>query len=194
MPLAAIALRLKYRNILKQPKGFGLSFAALLPLGVSILVPLETAQAASGSGQTQTNINRGVTIIKNADLHFGDFIAGTTQSRFSLNADNGAILPLNGNAVSLGGTRTAASFTAFGAPLETVRITVSQNQIDLTRVNGSEKMRVDQFRFDGGNGTRNRMLDASGSVTYRLGGRLTINPNQVSGAYVGSFNISIDYQ
>ncbi|WP_373490680.1 DUF4402 domain-containing protein [Parasphingorhabdus sp.] len=179
---------------MKQPKGFGLSFAALLPLGVSILVPLETAQAASGSGQTQTNINRGVTIIKNADLHFGDFIAGTTQSRFSLNADNGAILPLNGNAVSLGGTRTAASFTAFGAPLETVRITVSQNQIDLTRVNGSEKMRVDQFRFDGGNGTRNRMLDASGSVTYRLGGRLTINPNQVSGAYVGSFNISIDYQ
>jgi hypothetical protein len=73
-------------------------------------------------------------------------------------------------------------------------MTVSQSQIDLTRINGTETMRVDQFRFDGGNGTRNRTLSASGSVEYKLGGRLTINANQTAGAYVGSFNISIDYQ
>lgn len=111
-----------------------------------------------------------------------------------MNPNSGAIVQLSGNAVSLGGTQTAASFTAFGTPLETVRMTVSQNRIDLTRVNGTEVMRVDQFRFDGGNGTRNRTLSASGSVAYKLGGRLTINPNQAGGAYVGSFNITIGYQ
>ncbi len=73
-------------------------------------------------------------------------------------------------------------------------MTVNQNKIDLTRVNGTEKMQVDQFRFDGGNGTRNRTLSASGSVVYKLGGRLTINANQAAGSYVGSFNINIDYQ
>jgi hypothetical protein len=157
-------------------------------------VPFAAAQAASGSAQTRIIVNQGVNISKNAELSFGDFSAGTTQSRFRMDPDSGTIIPLGGNAVSLGGTRTAASFTAFGAPHETVRMTVSQSQIDLTRINGTETMRVDQFRFDGGNGTRNRTLSASGSVEYKLGGRLTINANQTAGAYVGSFNISIDYQ
>jgi hypothetical protein len=166
----------------------------LLPFCIAIYFPFSVAQAAPGSGKAQTTINQGVNITKNADLHFGDFAAGTSQSRFRMDPDLGVITQLNGNAVSLGGTRTAASFTAFGTPLQSVRMTVSQNQIELTRVNGTETMRVDQFRFDGGNGTRNRTLSASGTVEYKLGGRLTINPGQVGGAYVGTFNINIEYQ
>ena len=73
-------------------------------------------------------------------------------------------------------------------------MTVSQNQINLTRVGGTETMQVDQFRLDGGNGTRNRFLNAAGTVEYRLGGRLTIGASQAGGAYVGTFDINIDYQ
>jgi hypothetical protein len=175
-------------------QGFRISCAAMLSFCALVCFPFAAVQAASGSGQTQTILNKGVNISKNADLRFGDFSAGKKSSQFRLDPDSGAIIQLNGDALSLGGTRTAASFTAFGLPLHTVRMTVSTNQIDLIRVNGSEKMRVDQFRFDGGNGTRNRTLSASGSVEYKLGGRLTINPNQIGGAYVGSFNINIDYQ
>ena len=175
-------------------RGKGITMKCGLMLPAALCLPLSAAQAGAGNGQTQTNINQGVNISKNADLRFGDFAAGTSQSRFRLNPDNGTIAQLSGNALSLGGTRTAASFTAFGTPLQTVRMTISQNQINLTRVNGTETMRVDQFRLDGGNGTRNRILGADGSVTYALGGRLTINPGQAGGAYVGSLNISIDYQ
>lgn len=174
--------------------GFGIRCALMLPLPVAICSPLAMAQAGTGNGQTQTIVNQGVNITKDADLHFGNFAAGTTQSRFRLDPDSGTLIQLSGNAVSLGGTRTAASFTAFGTPLATVRLTVSQNRIDLVRINGTDRMLVDQFSFDGGNGTRNRTLGASGSVTYRLGGRLTINPTQAGGAYVGSFNINVDYQ
>lgn len=175
-------------------QGYRLAYTLLLPFCAAVCFPFTEAQAAPGSGQAQTKVSQGINISKNADLHFGNFSAGTTQSRFRMNPNSGAIVQLSGNAVSLGGTQTAASFTAFGTPLETVRMTVSQNRIDLTRVNGTEVMRVDQFRFDGGNGTRNRTLSASGSVAYKLGGRLTINPNQAGGAYVGSFNITIDCQ
>ncbi len=168
--------------------------ATFLSFCAAVCVPLTAAEASSGNGQSRTTVNQGVNIVKNADLHFGDFSAGTNTSRFVINPNTDALTQLSGNAVSLGGTRTAASFTAFGKPLERVRITVSQNQIDLTRVSGTETMRVDQFRFDGGNGTRNRTLNASGSVNYKLGGRLTIGPNQAAGAYVGTFNITIEYQ
>jgi hypothetical protein len=183
---------LKDKDSSMRLAGFRLGWGLLLPAAVCL--PVSVAHAAAGSGQSRTTVNQGVNITKNADLHFGDFAAGTAQSRFRMDPDSGTIVQLSGDALSLGGTRTAASFTAFGTPLETVRMTVSQNQIDLTRINGTETMRVDQLRFDGGNGTRNRALDASGSVTYKLGGRLTINPNQIGGAYVGSFNINIDYQ
>lgn len=168
--------------------------AAVFASCASVCVPFTAAEAAPANGQTRTTVNQGVNITKNADLHFGDFAAGTNLSRFRIDPDTDALTQLSGNAVSLGGTRTAASFSAYGTPLERVRMTVSQNQIDLTRVGGTETMRVDQFRFDGGNGTRNRTLSASGSVDYKLGGRLTINANQTAGAYVGSFNITIEYQ
>lgn len=168
--------------------------AAIMSLCATIFVPLAAVEASSGNGQSRITINQGVNIIKNADLQFGNFAAGTTQSRFRIDPVTDAVVQLSGNAVSLGGTRTAASFTAFGKPLERVRITVNQNRIDLTRVGGTETMRVDQLRLDGGNGSRNRTLDASGSAEYKLGGRLTINPNQAGGAYAGTFNITIEYQ
>ncbi|MEH6791656.1 DUF4402 domain-containing protein [Parasphingorhabdus sp.] len=166
----------------------------ILCCAAAAVFPASAAEASTGSAQTRTVLNKGVNISKNADLQFGDFAAGTTQSRFRIDAVTGAIVRLNGNATSLGGTRSVATFIAQGTPFETVRLTVSENQIDLTRINGSDTMRVDQFRLDGGNGTRNRTLGASGSAVYKLGGRLTIGPNQAGGAYVGSFNISIDYQ
>lgn len=176
-----------------RSEGFKISCGLLLPFPAAVCLPF-AAQAAPGSGQTQSTINQGVNISKTADLQFGDFAAGTTQSRFRLDPDSGAVIQLNGNAASLGGTRSAASFTAVGTPLQTVRMTVSQNRINLTRVSGSDTMRVDQFRLNGGNGTRDRTLGASGSVEYKLGGRLTIKPNQTAGAYLGSFNINMDYQ
>ena len=168
--------------------------AAVLPVLAGACLSATAANAASGNGQSRTSINRSVTITKNADLHFGNFAAGTSQSRFRIEPEADTLTQLSGNAIPLGGTRTAASFTAIGRPLERVRITVNQNQIDLIRVGGTQTMRVDQFRLDGGNGTRNRFLNAGGSVNYKVGGRLTIAPNQAGGAYVGSFNVTIDYQ
>lgn len=185
---------MNHRKSFARTKWSAFYCAAVIPLSAAICVPLTAVDAAPGNGQTRTTVNQGVNITKNTDLHFGNFSAGTNTSRFTIDPDTGALIQLSGNAVSLGGTRTAASFTAYGTPLERVRMTVSQNQIDLTRVGGTQTMRVDQFRFDGGNGTRNRSLSASGSVDYKLGGRLTINANQAAGAYVGTFNVTIDYQ
>lgn len=172
----------------------GLCCAAFVSFCAFLVVPHVAAEAASTNGQTRTTVNQGVNITKNSDLHFGDFIAGTAQSRFRLDPDTEAVTQLSGNAISIGGTQTAASFTAHGSPMAVVRLQVRQNQINLVRAGGSETMRVDQFRLDGGNGTRNRRLGAGGTIDYRLGGRLTINPNQAGGAYVGSFEITLDYQ
>ncbi|MEP0642136.1 DUF4402 domain-containing protein, partial [Parasphingorhabdus sp.] len=94
-----------------------------------MFAPSTAAEAASRNGQTRTTVSQAVSITKNADLHFGDFAAGTSQSRFRLNPANDTVTQLSGNAVPLGGSQTAASFTAFGTPLYRVRMTVNQNRI-----------------------------------------------------------------
>lgn len=148
------------------------------------------AQAQNGVSQARTIVNQSVQITKNADLEFGDFVAGTTNSVFRLNPNSGNLTQRSGDAVAIGGTPSAASFTATGTPLFRVRITSNQNRIFLTRSGGTERMRVNRFRFDG---RRNRTLDASGAVTYRVGGQLRVGPNQVPGTYTGNFNITVDY-
>ena len=148
------------------------------------------AQAANGSTDTTADIRQPVTITKDNDMDFGTFIPGTTRSVFRLNPNNDNLTQRNGNAIAFGGTPTAASFTVNGTPNLRVRITSGQNRIFITRDGGTETMRVNRFRFDGG---RNRFLDASGEVTYRVGGQIRVGANQAAGTYRGNFNITVDY-
>ena len=148
------------------------------------------ALAAPANGDSTANIQQAVTVVKTADLEFGNYVPGTTRSVFRLNPNNGNVTQRNGNATFLGGTTAPAAFTASGTPLLRVRITSNQNRIFITRDGGTETMRVNRFRFDGG---RNRFLDASGDVSYRVGGQLRVGANQAPGTYRGSFNVTIDY-
>ncbi|MDZ7588853.1 MAG: DUF4402 domain-containing protein [Parasphingorhabdus sp.] len=168
--------------------------AALVISGVALICG-SAASAASGQGQARVKVGTAVRVVKTADLDFGDFAAGTTTTRFILNAATNTLTKQGGgNALPIGGTPAAASFTASGLPLLRVRITVNNAAITLVRNGGTETMRVDRLRLDGGNGTRNRFLNALGNVTYKVGGRLTIGAAQRDGAYRGTFGVTIDYQ
>ena len=161
----------------------------LLPAAAGMLCA-PPAMAANANGQSNANINQSVTIVKDADLDFGDFIAGTVNSVFRLNPNNGNLNQRSGDAVAFGGVPTPAAFTASGTPLLRVRITSNQNRIFIVRDGGTETMRVNRFRFDG---NRNRFLNAAGEVTYQVGGQLRVGANQVPGTYRGAFNVTIDY-
>ncbi len=165
--------------------------AALMLPALACIGLAQPAQAQSASGDATVVVNQGVNMVKNSDLHFGDFIAGTIRSVFRMDPATGALDQRNGNATSIGGAPTVASFTAFGTPLTSVQITVAENRIDIVRDGGTETMRVNRFRFDG---PRNRTLDASGEANYQIGGQLRIGANQVGGTYRGVFNVTIDYQ
>lgn len=168
----------------------GRSKATWLLACAACSVPFSPAYAAPASGETRTTINQSVVVTKNADLFFGDFVPGTSNSVFRLNPRNGNLNQRSGDAIAIGGTPAAASFTASGTPLLRVRISSGQNRIFIVRDGGTERMRVNRFRFDG---RRNRSLNAAGEVTYRVGGQLRVGANQVPGTYRGTFAVNIDY-
>lgn len=149
--------------------------------------------AQSDTGEARVDLVQPITVVKNSDLNFGNFIAGTTNSSFRIDAVNGIMSQLNGDAISIGGTQSRASFTATGRPFEQANIRRVQNSINIVRVGGTETMRVDNFWLGNRAGLRDQTLDASGQATYFVGGRLRIGANQAAGAYRGNFDVTIDY-
>lgn len=150
--------------------------------------------ANAQSADTMASVNRSITVVKNSDLLFGDFIAGTTNSNFRMHAVTGNLIQLSGDAVSIGGAQGRASFTATGTPFAQANIRRSQNSINIVRDGGTETMRVDNFWLGNSGGLRDQILDAAGQATYFVGGRLRIGANQAAGTYRGSFDVTIEYQ
>lgn len=150
----------------------------------------QPAQAQSANSDVNATINTAIEITKNADLDFGDFVPGTTNSIFRLNPRNGNLNQRSGDATAVGGGHEAASFSVSGTPFLRVRIARGQNRIFIVRDGGTERMRINRFRFDGSR----RFLDASGEATYRVGGQIRVGPNQAAGTYRGAFDVTVDYQ
>lgn len=126
---------------------------------------------------------------KKADLLFGDFATGTTESVFRINPRTAVLSQQNGDAVSLGGTQSFASIEVTGTALMRVQISTGKRSILIRRTGGSQTMRIDRFRFD----SRQKILDADGAQSFNIGGQLHIGANQRAGTYRGSFDVSIDY-
>jgi len=158
------------------------------------LLSVQPAKAQTASGQANVDVRQPLTVVKNSDLDFGAFVAGTTNSEFRIDAVTGVMAQLNGNAIAMGGTTSRASFTATGTPFQQANIRRSQNSIDIVRDGGSETMRVNDFWLGNRAGLRDQVLDASGQATYFVGGKLRIGANQAAGIYRGTFNVTIEYQ
>jgi hypothetical protein len=65
------------------------------------------------------------------------------------------------------------------------------NVITLTRVGGGPTMTVDNFTVEGGAGWR--LVPTNTVFQFRVGGRLNVGPNQPTGTYNGSFNVTVTY-
>lgn len=163
-----------------------LLLAVLLPTTLCAAGPVA---AASKSAQARVTISQPVTMTKRADLLFGDFATGTTDSVFRINPRSGLLSQQNGDALSLGGTQTLASIEVTGTALMRVQISAGMQSLLIRRTSGPQTMRIDRFRFD----RRLKSLNAAGEQTFSIGGQLRIGANQRAGTYRGSFDVSIDY-
>lgn len=158
----------------------------LLP---AVLCSAGPVAAASKSSQARVTISQPVTMTKKADLLFGDFATGTTDSIFRIDPRSAVLSQQNGDAVSLGGTQTLAAVEVTGTALTRVQISTGDASILIRRVGGRQTMRIDRFRFD----RRLKNLDAAGEQSFNIGGQLRVGANQRAGTYRGTFNVSIDY-
>lgn len=164
-----------------------------------VLVVLASAPAAFA--QASDNDARAVTIgplsvVKTRDLQYGNIISGNGNGTVFIDTRNGNISTTGGVTLA-GGVTSRANFIIYGGPNQIVEISIP-GSLFVTHANGTDQMRIDRLAI--GNGNRNfstfvrGLLGTLGIYNLTVGGRLRVNGNQPTGAYSGSFIMTVDYQ
>jgi Domain of unknown function (DUF4402) len=156
---------------------------------VASLLPLSAANAQFSSdtdtASASVTIVSAISITKTVDMNFGDVVEGA--GTVILATDNGRTATGN---TTLGNSTAAAaaSFSVTGDSGATYAITLPGSAITLTGT-GTD-MTVDTFVSDhpGDTGTL-----TGGTDTILVGATLNVGATQTTGAYTGSFDLTVAY-
>lgn len=148
--------------------------------------------AQVGTGRAQAYVLEPLSLLNTRGLDFGIITAGPTAGTVTIDPATEA-RTVTGGVVPLGGSVSAAEFLGAGAAKSKIAIIKEPRaSITLTRSGGTETMTVDTFMVEGGNGT-SRQLGNDGTLRFRVGARLNVGANQAQGTYLGTFNVTVDY-
>jgi len=129
-----------------------------------------------------------LSIAKDVDLHFGTAWRGAALGTVVL-TPAGVRSATGGVTLSgLAPAATVASFTISGEPTRAITITLPS--ADVTITDGTNNMIVNTFVSNPAGGA----YTLTGPTTVlTVGATLNVAANQPSGAYTGSFNVSVNY-
>lgn len=131
-----------------------------------------------------------LTLLNTDDLDFGVLFPSATAGTATLDPVTGVVTTTGG--VIAGPQPTSpAAFVGAGTRQRPVILRVPNAPITLTRVGGTETMTVSNFTLDG---PLVRHITPFEAYEFQVGGQLNLNPNQAGGTYVGTFNVTAQYQ
>jgi hypothetical protein len=172
------------------------ALAGLLALWAGPAGAQETFQ-----GEARAALIEPLTLTKLADLDFG-YIIPATGGTIILSPTVAPNCTTTGTLIQSGPCQPAA-FAGLGAQGQRVRVRRPVGRT-ITLTGPGEAMDITNITINGNPGLtpvrsnpnweRYLIASADGSFTFRVGGTLTVNPEQAPGIYSGSFDIRIDYQ
>lgn len=160
----------------------------------------QTALAQSGtSAESEALIVTPLSFIKAENLDFGSIIPGTNNGWITLSP--GGAVTTTGGIIVLPGSSQPAKFAGYGAVNQLVTIRLNRNNYSLTRIGGTETMRLRRITIGsappttlGANIRTFRIVAPSGAFAFTVGGQLRVRPNQAPGVYQTEFDVTLEYQ
>ncbi len=165
--------------------------AAGIMAGSSAALAQSTATAtATGT----TTIIRPLTISKDVDLAFGRIVKPGTGSGTVAVANTGSSALAGSGAIALPGLAVShAQFTMAGEGGQLVNVTVPAS-FDMALVGGTgQKITVSLDPDLGTSTTLSNALGVAGSKTLNVGGHFSLPSTQDTGAYSGTFDVTVAY-
>jgi hypothetical protein len=169
-----------------------ISKTAIAMLMVSGLASPAFAQS-SGSVTTTgtTTIIQPVTISQDNALAFGTLVRPTSGSSTVSIGTGADTVSTTGSAVVLRGTTSRARYTITGEGGETVSVAMPAT-FNLTK-SGAPALAVTLTRNPTGNLTLSNALGSTGTASLDIGGSFAISDTTPTGAYSGTFTVSVAY-
>lgn len=147
-----------------------------------------TPKAAALPAKASADIRRAAQVRLLNDLNFGALTV-TTAGTAVLNPNTEA-LTTTGGVASVGGNPYSALFESVSPVKGVVIVRIPNKPITLIRVGGAETMTVSTWTI---NGSNSRNVNSKEPFTFKVGGTLNVNANQVEGLYVGTFTVDVQY-
>jgi hypothetical protein len=140
-------------------------------------------QSSSATTTGTTTIIQPVTISQNNALAFGTIVRPTSGSSTIAIGTGSDTVSATGSALVLRGTTSRARYTVSGEGGETVSVTMPATfNLNLTGA-----------RNPGGNLTLSNALGSTGTASLDIGGSFSISDTTPTGAYSGTFTVSVAY-
>jgi hypothetical protein len=201
---AGVAKRLvqhQLRSVLEQPTEMEtntMKTALKIAAGISALSALSglasTAHAqasATASANGSATIIQAIAVTKTSDLAFGTIVKPTTgTSTISMSSTGNAWLATGGNAVRAGsGAATSAAFSVTGEGASAFSISVPPT---FNLVSNGNTLVVSTTQ-SATTATLLGTIGSPGSQTFGVGGSFPLTTSAASGAYTGSFVVTVAY-
>jgi hypothetical protein len=162
---------------------------------LTALAPLSVATAASGAAVAastnatgKASVLKSLSILKQADLDFGEVVAAGSGTAV-INPTTGAIAT-SGGVTHAGTIGHPASFTATGSKNSVVLIRIPTTAVTLSRLGGGGTMTVSNWTLDG---STNRKIPQNNAFNFAVGGTLNVGAGQADGDYSGTFSVTVQY-
>lgn len=161
------------------------------------LVTVALAGAAPALAQSSvtttgsTTILQPVTIAQNSPLAFGPIVrssTGTGTVTISTTADT---VTATGGAVALSGTTSRARYTVSGEGASTASVTLPAS-FNLSKT-GATDIPVTLTSAPAGVLTLSSAAGSTGTAALDIGGSFSVSNTTITGAYTGSFAVSVAY-
>lgn len=154
-------------------------------------LPFATSSASAAATQTasgQVSILSPLSVLKNADLDFGELVV-TGAGTAVMDPVAGA-LSTTGGVTQAGTAAHPAQFTGTGSKNSIVHVRIPTTPITVTRVGGTETMTVSNWTLDQ---SANLKVPANDTFNFSVGGTLNVGTAQAVGTYTGTFQVTVQY-
>ena len=148
-----------------------------------LLLMTKQAHAVVQTGHATVIIKKFIELSETTQMHFGTVQSSGLAGDVTL-APNGTRTSVASTQYS--GTATPGTFSVVADPNTTLSVTIGSTTLaDLS----SNTIVLDTMAYTPAVATTN----GSGSLTIHTGGTITLAPNQPSGTYTGTYNVTVDY-
>lgn len=160
-----------------------LKYAMSGAAGVGIMVAGSAAFATDQTGNASAQIQQAISITEDTQMDFGTIAVDGSGGTVTITAAGSVSGPAG---YTFSGSPAGGTFTASGDASTAVTISFTDGSL----TGPGTAMTLNNFTHDAG-GTPT--TDGTGDLTFNVGADLVVNASQASGAYSGTYVVTVNY-